>query len=153
VEESPPDQTTAPPAEASVGSGVDAILDAAREAAQGIVADAERRAEETRLAIDAYAERVRWEAEEEAKRIRSAAQAEVERLRAEALEAARTEAETLAAGMGDLRNESDVLADRRDRILRELESIAHTLEDAIAEVAPEPADSSLGEALDVRRRS
>jgi hypothetical protein len=147
------EQTTPQRVEDSIGSGVDAILAAAKEAAAGIVSDAERRAEETRLAVEAYAERVRVEAVEEAKRIRADAQAEGERLHAAAHDAARAEAEALTAGNSELRNEANVLASRRDRILRELESIAHDLEDAIAEVAPERPDASLGEALDVRRRS
>jgi hypothetical protein len=137
----------------SIGSGVDAILAAAKEAAAGIVADAERRAEDTRLAVDAYAERVRREAETEARRIRSEAQAEGDRLKAAAEDRARAEAEALFAGNTDLRNEANVLAGRRDRIMRELESIANDLEDAIAEVAPEQPSASLGEALHVRRRS
>jgi hypothetical protein len=153
VEGTAPEHATPERAEDSVGSGVNAILEAARETAEKIVADAERRGEETRLAIDAYAERVRWEAEEEAKKIRTTAHAEGERLHAAAHDAARAEAEELATGLSELRNETNVLASRRDRILRELESITHVLEDAIADVAPEEAGSSLGDALDVRRRS
>ena len=153
MEGTPPGQPPQERVEDSVGSSVDAILGKAREAAAGIVADAERRAEDTRLTVDAYAERVLREAEEEAKRIRTTAQAESERLRATAQEAAQSEAASLESGNSDLRNETNVLASRRDRILRELESIARDLEDAIAEAAPEAPNASLGEALDVRRRS
>jgi hypothetical protein len=136
----------------SIGSGVDAILAAAREAAAGIVADAERSAEDTRLAVEAYAERVRREAEDEARQVRAELQAERERLVEDAREAARAEAEQLAESNAGLRSEAHVLASRRDRILRELESIAHDVDDAVAELAPEDS-RSLGEALDVRRRS
>jgi F0F1-type ATP synthase membrane subunit b/b' len=120
VEGTPQDQAAPEPVETSIGSGVDAILEAAREAAAGIVADA---------------------------------QAEGRRLHAAAEKAAHDEAGRLAAGNRDLRNEANVLAGRRDRIRRELESIAHDLEDAIAEVAPDGSGASLGEAVDVRRRS
>jgi hypothetical protein len=153
VEGTPPDQPQSQEVEESVGSSVDAILRTAREAAAGIVADAERRAEDTRLTVDAYAERVLREAEEEAKRVRATAQAESERRHAAAQDAAQAEAASLESGNSDLRNEADVLASRRDRILRELESIARDLEDAVAGVAPEAPSASLGEALDVRRRS
>ncbi len=153
MEETSREHATPQRVEDSIGSGVDAILTAAREAAAGVVADAERRADDTRLAVEAYAERVRREAEEEANRIRTAAQAEGGRLRAAAQEAAADEAEALTAGNRELRNEANILASRRDRVLRELESIAHDLEDAMAELAPERSRGSLGEALDVRRRS
>jgi hypothetical protein len=153
VEGTEPQQTTPQRVEDSIGSGVDAILAAAKEAAAGIVGDAKRRADESRLAVEAYADRVRQEAEQEAKRIRTAAQAEGEHLHTAAHETAQAEAEALAAGNSELRNEANVLASRRDRILRELEALAHDVEDAITEVAPARPDSSLGEALDVRHRS
>ena len=113
----------------------------AREAAAGIVADAGAPCgEETRGSRSTpNAERVLREAEEEAKRIRTTAQAR-ERATpgATAQEAApsRERAASLESGNSDLRGaETNVLASRRDRILRELESIARDLEDAIAEAA------------------
>ena len=140
-------------ADDSVGASVDAILEAARAAAQGIVVDAQRGADQTQLAAETSAERLRREAEEDAAQIRAEAQADGDRLKADAQEAANAETERLAEENSELRNQAEVLESHRDRILHELESISHRLDDAIAELRPEAAHRSLGEALKIPRRS
>jgi DivIVA domain-containing protein len=148
-----------------VGERTGAILSAAQESADRIVAeataeaeamraDAERETGEQRSAADSYANEARSKADEDARKLREAAEADAAKTRAEAdeharltireaddrLERAARDAEERTAG---IENEIAGLAAKRDEIVENLERLSSELRSVID--GPGRADLKLPE--------
>ena len=125
------------------------------EKAEGLRAEAEAYARDTRLAVDAYAQQHRREAEEEARSLLARAEDEARSLRESAESRERTADEEIHRRREELRLEARAFEQRRRQALEALRDITLQLEEVAAEGGSpedEQRDDSLAGALRIKRR-